>query len=149
MSGDDKQLTRTDLELLMESYQNMILMHQNVLDQQTTMSGKLSQIIERQNEISKYQLEACRDLSVITPKLDSTISGLKDTQRGLDKIGDDVLKELDVIMRDNIKDHGAITSKIYKAWIGTGAIIIALIAIIAELVHNANAVEQILQFFVH
>ena len=56
LEGVDKPLTKSDIDLLMETYQNMFLMHKTVLDQQTSIHDCLKRVLDNQKGITEnYQ----------------------------------------------------------------------------------------------
>ncbi len=134
--SDDKHLTRKDLALLMESYQNMFLMHKNILDQQTTMSDSLKEIIKTQNAIVTSQSKDYNKLNNIVTKLDTVADQLEKTYDGIDKTEDKLRDKIDDLKAD-IKGHndnflsflGSINAKFYIAYGGSATIILALLAL--------------------
>jgi len=144
MAGDDKKnLTRDDLKLLMESYQNMILMHHTVLDQQSKMSEQLTVIIDNQVVITKHQSDACHELQIIAPKLKEVAVELKNNTSDIDDMEEKLLAKLTEHITENIRDHNSIINKIYFAWIGTGTIIIGLIALATQLLNYNTDIHSI------
>ena len=137
MNGDDKHLTRKDLALLMESYQNMFLMHKNIVDQQTAMGDSLKQIIETQNSMVTSQSKDYNKLNNIVSTLDSVVDKLEKTYEGIDKTEDKLRDKIEDVKAD-IKNHndkllsfiGSINNKVYIAWGGSAGIIITILALL-------------------
>ncbi len=123
----DDNLTRDDLILLMESYQNMIIMHQTILDQTTHTVEKLDNIITKQDVISTKQGKLCVTLDNVAGKLDECASALKDSNTSIQT---HALK--------SVEDHAKITNKVHLGWVGMGSIIVSLIGIILMLMHYGS-----------
>jgi hypothetical protein len=140
MAGDEKYLTKNDLTLLMESYQNMFLMHKNILDQQSGMSDYLKQIIDTQNKLVTSQSTDYHELGKIADKLDIVAIQLQKTTDGLDATEDKLRDKIDDVKKD-VKEHndtflkfiGNINNKMYLAYIGSGTVILGLIALFLKL----------------
>jgi uncharacterized protein Yka (UPF0111/DUF47 family) len=141
MSEDN--LTKDDLVLLMESYRNMITMHQTILDQSTKTIEKLDGIAIRQDSISTKQGNICGSLTKITDRLDDCASSLKDANTNIDKMEDKITDKLYTHEKKSIEDHGKITNKIYLGWIGMGTIIIGMIGLIITITKVINHVHVI------
>jgi hypothetical protein len=125
--AEDK-LTRDDLVLLMESYRNMITMHQTILDQTTKTIDKLTDITAKQDNIISKQGMVCNSLNNIHEKIDGANGGLKE-----------VAGKIDNHETQRIESDSKLTSKIHLGWIGMGTIIVTLLGVIATLsqfVHN-------------
>ena len=133
MASDEKYLTRNDLSLLMESYQNMFLMHKNILDQQSSMSESLEQIINTQREIVKGQSTDLNEISKIVTTLNLVSSKLEKTYDSLDTTEDKLAEKIDLHNIEFVKFTGSITNKVYLAWIGSGTIILCLIGLFLKL----------------
>lgn len=119
--SEDK-LTRDDLVLLMESYRNMITMHQTILDQSSKTIEKMDVIVNKQDTLFSKQGQICNSLDKITGSLDTAARNLND-----------VAKNANNHEKKTIEEHGKITNKIYLGWIGMGTIIIGLIGLIIAL----------------
>jgi len=118
----EDNLTKDDLVLLMESYRNMITMHQTILDQSAKTIEKLDNIISKQDTISTKQGNFCNTLSNITKQLDDVIGEEKESSSKIDNHHE---KSIDI--------HNRILTKIHLGWIGMGTIIIGLIGLIITL----------------
>lgn len=125
----DDNLTKDDLVLLMESYRNMITMHQTILDQSTKTIEKLDGIATRQDGISTKQGRLCNSLDKITTRLDDCTTILKDSNTNISGMETKIKDEINIHEKKSIEDHGKITNKIYLGWIGMGTIIISLIGL--------------------
>lgn len=125
MVEDKNQLTKDDLVLLMESYRNMIVMHQTVLDQSNKAIDQLNNIATKQDNLFSKTGLICGSLDSIKEK----------TKEGNGKIkeGNDKLDKLSTTLNDHekksIEEHGKMTNKIYLGWIGMGTIILGLIGL--------------------
>lgn len=140
--SEDK-LTKDDLVLLMESYRNMITMHQTILDQSTKTINKLDNITTKQDNIISKQGAVCNSLNNITEKIDRTNTKLKDTTDKIDNVGGKVADKIDEHEIKRMDSDGKIVSKIHLGWIGMGTIIIGLLGIIVTLstfVHTHPAI---------
>lgn len=140
--SEDK-LTKDDLVLLMESYRNMITMHQTILDQTTKTIDKLDNITTKQDSIISKQGMVCNSLSNITDKIDTTNGNLKSTVEKIDKLGGKVSDKIDDHEKKRMESDGKITSKIHLGWIGMGTIIVGLLGIImtiSSFIHTHPAI---------
>ncbi|MBR9682634.1 MAG: hypothetical protein GOV02_03075 [Candidatus Aenigmarchaeota archaeon] len=133
MTADDKYLTKNDLALLMESYQNMFLMHKNILDQQSDMSDDLKKIIDTQNEIVKGQSTDLNEIGKIVNTLDSLSSKLEKTYDSLDTTEGKLIEKIDQHNVELVKFAGSITNKVYLAWVGSATVILGLIGLFLKL----------------
>jgi cysteinyl-tRNA synthetase len=125
----DDNLTKDDLVLLMESYRNMIIMHQTILDQSTKTIEKLDIIATKQEGISTKQGNICSSLSKITNRLDDCATVMKDSNINISGMSTKITDKINTHEKKSIEDHGKITNKIYLGWIGMGTIIIGLIGL--------------------
>lgn len=139
MSDDtkDKHLTIGDLQMMMDSYQNMFLMHKTVLDQQSAMSDMLKEIIKKQEAISGKQMSTCTNLQSVTLKLDDCLNSLGKTTDSLNHFEDkmrDKVEDIKTTVKDHDKEsvtsHEKITNKIHLAWIGSGTVILGMLTIV-------------------
>jgi len=121
----DRSLTKSDIELLMETYQNMFIMHKTVLDQQLSMNECLKNILENQKGIGINYIELLKIIGKIEMISNITDDGNKDITKVVDAINSGVKSHND----EFLKFSGAITNKVYIAWIGSASIIMGLIAI--------------------
>jgi hypothetical protein len=134
MNGKDNfPLTQNDLNLMMQSYENMILMHKTVLDQQTKTIDLLKEIVTKQDAISTKQMSSCNLLNGVGGKLDECSTKLSDSQIKLDGVGEKIKDKLESHNLDSVKEHGKIKNRIYVAYAGSGVIIIALISVIYKI----------------
>jgi len=119
--SEDK-LTRDDLVLLMESYRNMITMHQTILDQSEKTIEKMGLIATKQDDLYSKQNSVCGTLNKVSSNLDDTTKSLSEAAKAA------VRHEKDVMAQ-----HNRIETKIHLGWIGMGTIIIGLIGLIIAL----------------
>lgn len=124
----EENLTKDDLVLLMESYRNMIVMHQTILDQSTKTIEKLDGITSKQDNISSKQVSICGNLTKITGRVDEIVGGCTT-----------IVDKIDKHHEKSMETHNKLTNKIHLGWIGMGTIIIGLIGLIVtitSLVHD-------------
>lgn len=126
----EADLTKQDLTIMMQSYENMILMHKTVLDQQGHIINTLKDVIMKQDEISGKQMSSVTLLQGVTGKLDECSEKLSKSQEKLDRQSDNLIDKLNGHNIDSIKEHGKIKNRLYVAYGGSGVIIIALLGII-------------------
>lgn len=119
-----EELTKDDLVLLMESYRNMITMHQTILDQTSKTIDKLDGIATKQDSLFSKQGSVCLQLGNINGKVDKL-----DTGDNIDELKAKVIDKLQDHEKKSIEDHGKITNKIYIGWIGMGTIIMSIIGL--------------------
>lgn len=126
--GEDK-LTRDDLVLLMESYRNMITMHQTILDQTNKTIDKLDGIANKQDSLFSKQGNICSTLSKITDKLEGNLTHSKDSNDKINNLSNIVTEKLNEHDKKSIEDHSKLTNKIYIGWVGMISIILALVGL--------------------
>lgn len=142
--SEDK-LTRDDLVLLMESYRNMITMHQTILDQTTKTIDAMSDIASKQDSLFSKQSAVCTTMNAINDKMDKCSSdcaaGLVASTDKMDSFKDTVVKVLNTHEKKSIEDNAKLANKIYIGWIGMGTIIIGLVGLIytiTNLIHTMH-----------
>lgn len=123
-------LTKNDLKIYMQSYENMILMHKTVLDQQSIMTQLLSDIVKNQNKISDKQMSICTAIQGITTKLDDCSSKLTNAGSKIDNATDKLKEGLSNHDKESLKEHDKIKNRLYIAYGLSGTIIIGLIGLI-------------------
>jgi cysteinyl-tRNA synthetase len=128
MSED--RLTRDDLVLLMESYRNMITMHQTILDQTSKTISIMENIVVKQDSTLSKQSQVCNSLQNITGNLSTISVNLSKTADKIDSFETDITNQFNTHNIRTIEDHGKLTQKIYLGWIGMGTIIIGLVSLI-------------------
>jgi uncharacterized protein YoxC len=154
----EEKLTRDDLVLLMESYRNMIIMHQTILDQSSKTIDKLDGIATKQDNLFSKQNMICNTLSSITEKIENTNDKLRDTVKKIDGVGgkidgvEDRISNSETNISNRIEEHGKksvddnskIISKIHLGWIGMGTIVLSLIGIIITISNFINTNPAVL-----
>jgi len=123
-------LTKNDLKIYMQSYENMILMHKTVLDQQSIMTQLLSDVVKNQNKISDKQMSTCTAIQGITTKLDDCSSKLTNAVSKIDTATDKLKEDLTNHDKESLKEHNKIKTRLYIAYGLSGTIIIGLIGLI-------------------
>jgi len=126
--GEDK-LTRDDLVLLMESYRNMITMHQTILDQTNKTIDKLNIIASKLDSLFSKQGNICNTMNNIDEKINTTIIETKTNNDKIDNISINITKNLNDHEKKSIEEHSKLTNKIYIGWIGMVTIILSLIGL--------------------
>jgi hypothetical protein len=131
--SEDK-LTRDDLVLLMESYRNMITMHQTILDQTTKTIQAMDVIATKQDSLFSKQGNICNTINSIDKKMDKCsldcAAGLVTNTDRMDSFKDSIVKVLNGHEKKTIEEHAKLSNKIYIGWIGMGTIIIGLVGLI-------------------
>lgn len=128
MSED--RLTRDDLVLLMESYRNMITMHQTILDQTSKTISIMENIVTKQDSTLSKQGQVCNSLQNITGNLSTISINLSKTTDKIDSFENNIIKQFNTHENKTIEDHAKLTNKIYLGWIGMGTIIIGFVGLI-------------------
>jgi hypothetical protein len=121
--AEDK-LTKDDLVLLMESYRNMINMHQAVLNQTAKTLEKLNAIDSKQDSLRDKNSSLCNYLTKILDTLDNQ-----------DKMGHDISFKVSQHEKKSIEDHNKLANKIHLGWVGMGSIILGLIALVITIIN--------------
>ena len=141
---------QSDLVLLMESYNNMMRMHETVLSQQTEIIEMQKKITEKQDSTITKQGTTCSKLSTVVSRLDDCAIKLKETYSALNTVEDNIVYKVEdtkSIITDysikSIEAHSSIKNKIYLGWIGMGTLAIGLMAIITMLLDRPNKIEEI------
>ena len=142
---NNNTLTRDDLVLLMESYRNMITMHQTILDQSSKAIEKLDGIAMRQDSILTKQGTVCNSLTKITGRLDECASSLKESNSNIDTLEQRMISKLSSHSEKSIEVHEKIINKIHFGWIGMGTIIIGLIGLLYTLSTLINTLHPALK----
>lgn len=130
----EDNLTKDDLVLLMESYRNMITMHQTILDQSSKAIEKMDIIITRQDGISTKQGSICNSLSGITDKLKDCAESLKTSNN-----------QVQTHHLKSVEEHAKITNKIHVGWIGMGTIAVSLVGLVLTVLHYAEDLKIAIQ----
>jgi hypothetical protein len=148
--ADDEKFTKSDLVLLMESYSNMMKMHETVLNQQSQIIEMQKKITEKQDATISKQSTLCNTLSNVTSKLDECAVKLQKTYETLDKVEDNIVYKVEdtktIITNHNtksIEDHSSLKNKIHLGWIGMGSLGIGLVTIIIVLLSRPDRMEAI------
>lgn len=127
--SEDK-LTRDDLVLLMESYRNMITMHQTILDQTSKTINTLNDIANKQDSLFSKQGQVCNSLQNITSSLTTVTTNLSIATDKIDNMNVKIIDKLQVHEKKSIEEHGKLLNKIHIGWIGMGSIILGLVGLI-------------------
>lgn len=130
--SEDK-LTRDDLVLLMESYRNMITMHQAILDQTTKTIERMDTIATKQDSLFSKQGQICHSLESITSGLEGVNTNLSNCNTNIKTLDDSVSKQINEFDKRAIDNQGKLVNKIHLGWIGMGTIILGLIGLIMTL----------------
>lgn len=128
-----EDITKNDLKIYMNSYENMILMHKTVLDQQGNMTKLLSDIVINQNSISSKQMKTCTEITAITTKLNDCSKILSDAVSKIDDSSTKLQDGLNSHDKESLKEHGKIKNRLYIAYGLSGTIIIGLIGLVWKL----------------
>lgn len=128
-----EDITKNDLALMMQSYENMILMHKTVLDQQSEMTTLLSQVVDNQNKIAGKQMSTCSSLEGITKQLDDCSDKLSKSQTKLDSTSEKITEKVSSHHTESIKEHSKIKNRIYIAYGLSGTIILGLLGLLATI----------------
>lgn len=135
------QLTKDDLVLLMESYRNMITMHQTILDQTNKTIDKLDVISTKQDSLFSKQGNLCSSLDNIMKKVVDSSINIKTNNTKVDDLKSGLIEKLNNHEIRSTEDHGKLTNKIYIGWVGMISIIIALIGLGLTLIHNTPIIK--------
>ena len=127
-----EDITKNDLKIYMDSYENMVLLHKTVLDQQTSMTELLRDVVENQNKISKKQMTTCTTLQGITTKLDECSTKLTAGGEKLDTTTDKLKEKLTDHDKESLKEHNKIRNRLYIAYGLSATIILGLIGLILK-----------------
>lgn len=138
MSED--RLTRDDLILLMESYRNMITMHQTILDQTSKTIERMDNIASKQDSLFSKQGQIFSSLKDITGNIDSVASNLSITTDKIENMSNNISNKLNDNEKRSIEQHGTVINKIHLGWIGMGTIIIGLIGLVIALIQYHSAI---------
>lgn len=148
----EKNFTKDDLVLLMESYNNMMKMHETVLNQQGQIIDMQQKITEKLDSTITKQGSACNQLNAVASKLDDCINKLQTTYDTLDKIEDNIVYKVEdtktMITNHNTKaveEHASLINKIHLGWIGMGSLGGGLVTIIIMLLSRPDKIDSIYQ----
>lgn len=118
----EDKLTRDDLVLLMESYRNMITMHQTILEQIGRTISKTEDITKQSEMHLRKQTEICTSLRVISNDVKEISDNLSINKSSIENFE-----------KKSIEQHGKVINKIHIGWIGMGTIVMALIGLVISL----------------
>ncbi len=127
----EDKLTKDDLVLLMESYRNMIVMHQSILEQSSKTIERLDNIATKQDNLFNKQNSVCTSLNNIGGNVDGLTTKVVDMERTVNNHE-----------KKSIEVHGKIINKIHLGWIGMITIILGLIGLTTTMVHIMNNVPK-------
>lgn len=133
--AENNLLTKDDLVLLMESYKNMISMHQTILEQSNRTIDSLSEIVNRQESISVKQQSTCGILNDVSKKLDICAEKLDITRTKVDSLQSTIKEKITEHDINSLKSHEKISTKIQIGWIGMGTIILAILSLVIAILH--------------
>lgn len=142
MSSTEQNLTKNDLNLLMESYKNMFLMHQTILDQQTQMAETLQKIVDKQSK-------SCNEMEKISYTLKDCVDVLKENQKDFRENITNVNDKIANHNATSIDGHGKIKNSVYIAMVGSATIILTLLGMGWKLYADHQAITEILHTVQH
>jgi len=125
--SEDK-LTKEDLVLLMESYRNMITLHQTVLNQTTKALEKLNIIDSKQDNLKDKNGNLCIYLTKIIETLDNQ-----------NTMGNNVSFKVDRHEKKSLEDHNKLMNRIHIGWIGMGTIVLSILGLIITLINTFHS----------
>ena len=125
-----EDITKNDLTLMMQSYENMILMHKTVLDQQSEMTDLLYKVVENQNQISQKQMSTCSSLEGITKQLDDCSEKLSKSRDKIESTSTTLTDKLATHDKESIKEHSKIKNRVYIAYGLSGTIILGVLGLL-------------------
>lgn len=132
----NEQLTHKDLNLLMESYKNMFMMHKTILDQQTQMSTLLQKITENQSK-------SCRELETVSKSLKECVDELRSNQKIFYENIESIKEKIGNHDIASLKGHDAIKSKIYFALGGSITAILTILGLFWKMSMDSGLLNQI------
>ena len=153
MTDELKHLNKDDLYLLMESYRNMIDMHNTLVNQQKMMIEIQSKSTDKQELSLLQQNKNVETLNKISEKLDvcikthnDLISKLTSEHEGIsNKLSDGIEKLRELLNKNHLdvtKQHSTMTNKIYISMIGMATIVLALIGMAVSLIERFSILNN-------
>jgi hypothetical protein len=128
--SEDK-LTKDDLVLLMESYRNMIVMHQTILAQSAKTVDLLDNIATKQDSLFSKQSSICKSLG-----------DMGDDIKGVTTKVTDMDKNINSHEKKSIEFYGKIINKIHLGWIGMITIILSLMGLGVTLMNQVSNIVK-------
>jgi hypothetical protein len=132
----EEQLTHKDLNLLMESYKNMFLMHQTILDQQTQMSTLLQKITENQSK-------SCRELEGVSKTLKECVDELRNSQKAFTESMESIKGKIGDHDIESLKGHNSIKNKVYFALGGSITALLTMLGMFWKMHLDSSLLHQI------
>jgi uncharacterized protein YoxC len=143
----DAYLSKEDLFILLETYQNSIQLN-------TTLLEKQNAINEKQDALLNKQKQLCDNINKVIHNLSELAKELHDVQQIMNKdceskqknlitaIGS-VSEKIDSQSISTVKDHSNLNVKIYVALGSMGGIIAALIGLLITAYNKMEVIESI------
>lgn len=132
-----ERIGRDDLFLLMESYKNTVELNTTLLERKEIISRQQVALVESINKMCENQATILTELKTFPETVRRAVE--KITQ-ALKDINDTHKKEFRVLREQHaennktvIREHAALNNRVYVAFSGMAAIIIALIGIIIKI----------------
>jgi hypothetical protein len=133
----DMGLDRDDLFLLLESYKNTIALNTTLLERQEALNASIERILDELVKICGSQVTIAADIGKLPAEIrdliDVLCSGTADHCETLKRSIDDHRKE-------EAREHGAHTLRIYGAFGILGTLTIALVGLLVKIWPTLNTI---------
>jgi hypothetical protein len=150
MSDELKHLNKDDLYLLMESYRNMIDMHNTLVNQQKSMLENQGKLTDKQELTLIQHNTNLETLSKISNRLDASFALLDKISKDNESISGKISTGIDKIREtlssnhlDTTKQNSALTNKVYIAMIGMATIMLAMIGMGIGLIEKFSLLKDV------
>lgn len=126
----DMGLDRDDLVLLLESYKNTIELSTSVLERQEILNASIERILGELVKICGNQATIAAEVGKLPGEFRDLIDALC---AGTADRCEDVKQTIETHRKEEVKEHGAHTLRLYGAFGVLGALVIALVGLIAKI----------------
>jgi len=135
MSGD---LSRDDLFLLLQSYENTVKSNQTLLEQQ-------KRIIENHTELLKQQQDVITNTNEILRKAETFDEDLSSHSTNCENKTESIENQIGANTVENIKSHSNLNVRMIMIATGLGGIVISLIALLERVWTKTSSIITLLE----
>ena len=137
------ELSRDDLFLLMQSYENTIKLNTMLLEQH-------KQLIEDQNKILTKQIESTTKLGNIFERIESigttlsdSLQEIRDRKNDIEEVKDVIQERMNIYHMENVKQFGSIKLGMNITYVAIGSLIVSLLGLTYTVFTKLELLEKI------
>lgn len=139
MAGN-KELSRDDLFLLMESYKTTIESNTTLLQQQETLLQQHNTIIDKQKEVSQSISQILKDLGQYTKEIGELEHSLLEAKNECKTSVTEVLSNHNL---ERVKEHSSIKLRLYIVYAGLVGVVASLTTLLIGAFDKFKIIEEI------